>query len=115
MNNQNHPTTYRELNVAADERLISMAAGAALLLLGLLRLPLLVAALILSGGYLFYRGFTGHCFGYEWMGINKAAKRFMGQQTAEVSNVPPPSVARSDTVTETSWESFPASDPPASW
>lgn len=57
-------------NVGGGERVASVAAGAILTLLGLERrsLPGLLVAGV--GGGLLYRGLTGHCPGYEALGID---------------------------------------------
>lgn len=59
------------VNVGQVERWGSMIAGGALLALGLnsRRGGLLMS---LVGGSLIYRGFTGHCHGYQALGINTA-------------------------------------------
>jgi uncharacterized membrane protein len=61
-----------DINVGGDERIVSMAAGSILAVLGLSRqsLPgLLVAAV---GGSLIYRGASGHCHMYRALGIDTA-------------------------------------------
>jgi len=63
-----------EINVAMNERLISIGTGSALLLNSLIGpkrsrpLSFLVAAGLL------YRGLTGHCHGYEMLGIDTAQR-----------------------------------------
>jgi hypothetical protein len=62
------------VNVGQDERLVSLGVGSALLLNSLIGprrsrpLSLLVAAGLL------YRGMTGHCHGYELLGIDSSQK-----------------------------------------
>lgn len=58
------------VNVGEQERWISMISGAALTIYGLTKKDVAGAALSLTGGYLFYRGQTGHCVIYESMGVN---------------------------------------------
>jgi len=53
------------INVDVPERIISLAAGTMLLLNGIRKGGLIRAAL---GGYLLYRGATGHCPGYSMLG-----------------------------------------------
>ncbi len=66
-------SSQKSINVGQTERWISMAAGAALAIYGLTRDSVSgKAALSLTGGYLFYRGQTGHCAVYQAMGVNTA-------------------------------------------
>jgi len=59
------------VNVGDNERMITGAVGAILVIAGLRRsLPGIFAAAV--GGTLLYRAFTGHCSGYEALGINTA-------------------------------------------
>lgn len=107
------------VNLEKNERLLSAGAGLALVAKGLLRIPLTAVALVAAGGYLLYRGVSGHCWGYELLGINRAVqfpeKKQAQQQTqpGAVPATPPAGVSEEDEVVEASWESFPASDPPA--
>ena len=90
-------------NVAEHERMLSLAGGGALALYGLsLRSPA-GAALALAGGYLAYRGLSGHCALYEALGID----------TARPNRPRKPLPRKQDVVMEASEDSFPASDPPA--
>lgn len=59
-------------NVGDTERIVSAIAGGALVTWGLRRRSLggLVVAAI--GGDLLYRGFTGHCDVYQWLGTSTA-------------------------------------------
>lgn len=59
-------------NVGEKERRLSMGTGACLALLGLSRRsgPGLIAAL--AGASLVYRGWSGHCWLYEQLGLNSA-------------------------------------------
>jgi uncharacterized membrane protein len=78
----------QDLNIGQNERLLSVLGGGALLVYALKRFSWNNLILILGGGYLVYRGFTG------------------GQDL-------PRSEKRKDVVQEASEESFPASDAPA--
>jgi uncharacterized membrane protein len=59
-------------NVGDTERKVSVAAGAALAVLGLARRDLRGLLLAGVGGGLVYRGATGHCYTYDALGINTA-------------------------------------------
>jgi uncharacterized membrane protein len=88
------------VNVGQEERLLSALGGGALALFGLGRgaLPLVV-----SGGYLVYRGLTGHCHLYERLGVD----------AVRPDRPRKPRPRKTDVVMEASEDSFPASDPPA--
>jgi len=64
------PADYR-INVGNFERALSVIGGGALVLYGLRR-SLGNLSLMLGGGALMYRGFTGHCAAYEAMGVSTA-------------------------------------------
>lgn len=70
----------RDVNVGETERLISLAAGSALLAFGATRRTIGGLGLALLGGTLVYRGFTGQCSGYRSLGISTARSR--GFQTS---------------------------------
>jgi len=53
--------TRRAINVAEDERLLSLIVGPALILIGLRPRGWLGVLLALVGAELVYRGATGHC------------------------------------------------------
>jgi uncharacterized membrane protein len=59
-----------EKNMSEMERTISMAAGAALVLLGLSRMPKTSLLVLAGGAYAVYRGMNGHCHVYEQLGID---------------------------------------------
>lgn len=60
----------RNVNVHETERVLSVAAGAALCVWALDRPPLSALAGFALGGGLLYRGATGHCGMYQAMGIS---------------------------------------------
>lgn len=60
------------VNVAAGERVLSVAASALLLGLGLARRDLRGLLMLGAGGALAYRGMTGHSHLYEATGVNTA-------------------------------------------
>ena len=68
-----HQLADSEVNVGGVERALSVLGGGALALYGLRRsLPGLLV--MLGGGILMYRGFTGHCPAYQAMDINTASQ-----------------------------------------
>lgn len=102
-------TLFRPKNVSDEERWGSLAIGVLLVFIGLANKTLKSAPMILGGLYLLYRGFSGHCAVYEFLKINTAEYQAQKRGPQE----PPPSVKEGDKVVESSWESFPTSDPPA--
>lgn len=60
------------VNISRAERAISWGVGGALVLFGLARMRSEALCIMLGGGALVYRGLTGHCYGYEALGINTA-------------------------------------------
>lgn len=113
-----HFTRTNKVNVGETERLTSLVSGGGLLLNGLLRRA---PGRLLTGGYLIYRGLTGHCLAYDALNVNTASRTEQLQaQTRQVS-FPLPSTPRPDEkmidadneVDEAAMETFPASDPPA--
>lgn len=91
------------------ERWLSAGVGILAALFGLRQKGSFGLSLLAAGGYLLYRGVTGRCRVYELLG-------FRGRADSDLTPVKdkPPSVVEGDKVTESSWESFPTSDPP-SW
>lgn len=62
----------RPQNISTIEQLISVGAGAALLAGGLARGRITGLLMGLAGGALIHRGVTGHCYGYDILGIDTA-------------------------------------------
>jgi uncharacterized membrane protein len=62
------------VNLTSNERWVSIATGAPAILYGLSRRTRGGLGLALGGGYLLYRGLTGHCPAYQAMGINMAER-----------------------------------------
>lgn len=60
------------VNIGALERLVSVAAGAALVATGIYRRSWLGAGLAGTGAGLMHRGLSGHCMVYQAVGINRA-------------------------------------------
>lgn len=96
-------------NLPIVERWLSVSIGSLAALYGLRHKNAFGLGLLAAGGYLFYRGVTGRCHVYALIGPGDGTD-------ADLTPVEgmPPSVERGDEVTESSWESFPTSDPP-SW
>jgi uncharacterized membrane protein len=72
---ENQPTPQRRrktrVNVGANERALSLVGGSMLAALGLRRGGWAGTALAALGGELIWRGTTGHCVGYESLGIDR--------------------------------------------
>ena len=115
-NKKNKKQSNVVVNVGRDERFLSLAAGAILILYGLGKLPLSAVSLIGTGAYLVYRGFTGRCKVYELGGIDTAVDLLhqLQSSTRTHNGDVPRAIELGDRVTEAGWESFPTSDPP-SW
>src|SRR5690242_15369593 len=58
------------VNVGPKERNVSMAAGAIVALEGLSRMTVTGLLSAAVGGYLIYRGATGHCAVYQSLGLD---------------------------------------------
>lgn len=97
------------VNLPVTERWLSAVMGVLSALYGLRKSGPLGLGLIAAGSYLLYRGVAGRCHIYEILGIYGRS----GDDLAPVEETPP-AVRKGDEVTESSWESFPTSDPP-SW
>ena len=69
---QHAPPHEHTINVGGNERRISMLTGGALVLLGLSRRSLGGFALAGLGAGLLHRGVTGHCYGYDLLGMDTA-------------------------------------------
>lgn len=98
-----------ETNLRGVERGLSIIMGFVASIYGLRQKDAFGLGMLVSGGYLLYRGLSGRCWIYNFLGVNGRS----GPDLAPVEETPP-SVRRGDKVTESSWESFPTSDPP-SW
>lgn len=107
---------HHEQNISEQERSLSLLGGGAVLLSGLKRFSMMR---MLLGGYLAYRGMTGHC------PIRQAMEKYgvLGSGRDDSTGGKNPTYGgpreelwaqqqASDQVDEASMESFPASDPP---
>jgi uncharacterized membrane protein len=66
---------HSRVNVGSTERLISLASGGLMALYGLSRGTTSGFLLAAAGAALAYRGATGHCSGYQTLGISTAKPR----------------------------------------
>jgi hypothetical protein len=94
-------SSHRDINVSEPERWASFLAGGMLALLGVQLRSVTGGLLALKGAVFIHRAVTGHCYGYQALGVNTA--------TGE----PPVGDELRDEVHDASVDSFPASDSPA--
>ncbi len=81
----------KSINVGQTERWVSMIGGVGLAIFGLTRESALgKAGLSALGGYLFYRGQTGHCAAYQALGIDtsKGAGGVSIEKTVTINRSP---------------------------
>ncbi|OAI56984.1 hypothetical protein AYO47_08445 [Planctomyces sp. SCGC AG-212-M04] len=69
---QSDAASCPQVNVATNERLISIGTGGALLLNSLIGPKRSRPLSFLTGAGLLYRGLTGHCHAYAMLGIDTA-------------------------------------------
>jgi uncharacterized membrane protein len=100
-----------QTNISEAERLLSVLGGS-LIALYLSRRSFGLIALLMLGGYLIYRVLTGYCLFYKALQISTASPARL--RFDDEYNEHPESTVNNPR-DETVWESFPASDPPASW
>jgi hypothetical protein len=124
-------TEIDKANVNTQERFASIFGGGALIVYGVLRIKSVAGwTSIAAGGYLLYRGLTGYCPAYQAIGVNtlsaveqqhlKATRKFAHQKDSATGPTPPTKDPKStlqpgDKVDENLWQTFPASDPPATY
>ncbi len=105
-----------DVNVGETERMASALVGGVLAVGGLRHLGSVSGLLMLAaGGGLLYRSLTGHCALYQQLGVN-TSERQTSVPRAENHLEPQSGTGFRDDfdeVDEASYESFPASDPPA--
>ena len=106
-------TKTDKLNVGERERLSSLLGGGLLVLYSLGRRSPRAIGFILGGGYLIYRGLSGHCPVYEALQVSTAGPQLRFDE--EYHDQPDGTIDTNDFYDEAVWETFPASDPPASW
>jgi uncharacterized membrane protein len=101
-------------NIGEAERWASIVGGTVLVADGLLRGNTRGALTALVGGGLLFRGVSGHCLMYDWLGISTAAGP--AQQAVDrmqhSAAVEARAAVEGDSVAQASFDSFPASDPP---
>jgi hypothetical protein len=68
---------------------------------------------VLGGGYLLYRGLSGHCPAYKILDISTLRSKLRFDE--EYHEQPESTIDTGDLQDEAVWESFPASDPATSW
>jgi uncharacterized membrane protein len=103
-------------NLDMQERRLSMLVGGGMVLFGLLRRPSLAGLFrVTGGGYLLYRGLTGHCLIYEIIGLNPRQQSNEYQIRAADEAHPEHTIDLNSQVDEALWETFPASDPPSTY
>jgi hypothetical protein len=120
-------TKTDKVNVNESERLASLLGGGLMALNGLTkRFPANIGSMG-AGGYLIYRGLTGHCPAYEAWGYSTASRteqlQFRGDEYpsqdsfSQRNNRRGKEVERTinpnNSVDQAVLDSFPASDPPA--
>ncbi|GIK38615.1 MAG: hypothetical protein BroJett011_24480 [Chloroflexota bacterium] len=106
-------TKTDQVNVGEAERLVSLFGGVLVALFGLRRLSLPAVSLVLGGGYLLYRGLSGHCPAYNLLNISTVKSKLRFDE--EYHEQPESTIDPDDLHDEAVWESFPASDPATSW
>lgn len=115
-----HTTGGKEPNVNNFERLISIVGGILIAYTAIRRFPLSTIFAV-SGGYLLYRGLSGHCPVYEtidFQGAQSQSPTFGSIDQNRASSAqqdPQTTIEPKDKLDEAVWETFPASDPPSSW
>jgi uncharacterized membrane protein len=75
MMHQTGNLSKQSINVGPGERIISVVGGSLLILSAIARPRKLGIPLFLSGGYLIYRGVSGHCLTYQILNINRAGEK----------------------------------------
>jgi uncharacterized membrane protein len=74
MEGETGPPEMMPVNIGSAERIVSAAAGAALIVFGMMRRRWTGVGLATGGGYLVARSITGHCTIYDAMGVSTAAE-----------------------------------------
>jgi hypothetical protein len=114
-------TRTDRVNVNETERLMTLIGGVGLVVYSLTRCSPKELLLVGAGGYLIYRGLTGHCPAYEVVNVSTVSRterlQFKAGNQARYQpyhqNQVQTTIDDRDVVDEGVLESFPASDPPA--
>lgn len=71
-------TALQKINVSEPDRILTSVGGAGLLIYGIGRRDVPGMLMALAGGYLLYRGATGHCYVYDALDLDMSDPRLHG-------------------------------------
>lgn len=86
-------TDVKDVNINLNQRLISLAAGAALLVYAVVRIPFTAVLTFFAAIYLIFRGVRGFCYLYDRLGLNTAVLRPKTERHANDQTAVAPSSA----------------------
>lgn len=107
MRQQNHSQSILSINLDKNERLISLAAGALMVVYGVIRLPITAVMALIGGAYLLYRAIKGYCPIYAQLGLDQRHKPTPTRMVKTADR------HYDDPVDTALHQTFPTSDPPA--